>query len=220
MENDLTSTRLPRRTVLKWFAVASVSGELATLPAGAQNAQIPNSVGYGYDPNLAEIYEPGSFWPLTLADAEKNTAISLMDVILPADEFGPAASELRVQDYLDEWVSAPYPRQVSERGIVLPGLKWLDEESTRRFQSGFADLSSEQQTAICDDLCAEKPATPELAKGARFFQVFSNICMGAYFGSPEGWKAIGYVGNIPSPTFAGPPREVLDRLGLEQTVKD
>ena len=44
--------------------------------------------------------------------------------------------------------------------------------------------------------------------------------MGAYYGTPKGWKAIGYVGNMPLPALDGPPQEVLDKLGLEQTVKD
>ena len=42
--------------------------------------------------------------------------------------------------------------------------------------------------------------------------------MGAYYGTPAGWKAIGYVGNTPLASFDGPPQEVLDRVGVQQTV--
>jgi hypothetical protein len=42
--------------------------------------------------------------------------------------------------------------------------------------------------------------------------------MRAYYAKPEGGKAIGYVGNVPTPTFDGPPKEVLDILGVEETV--
>ena len=52
-----------------------------------------------------------------------------------------------------------------------------------------------------------------------FFARFRGLAAGAYFATPPGWKAIGYVGNIPLASFAGPPPEVLARLGVEQTVK-
>ena len=42
--------------------------------------------------------------------------------------------------------------------------------------------------------------------------------MGAYYSTQEGWKAIGYIGNVPTATFDGPSQEVLDKLGVTQTV--
>ena len=54
---------------------------------------------------------------------------------------------------------------------------------------------------------------------ASFFSRFRSLAAGAYYGTPEGWKAIGYIGNIPLPSFDGPPPEVLAKLGVEQTVK-
>lgn len=60
----------------------------------------------------------------------------------------------------------------------------------------------------------------ELAKGDHFFQVFTGLASGAYYSDPRCWNALGYVGNVPSGgAFAGPPQEVLDQLGLEQTVQ-
>ncbi|MDF1737583.1 MAG: gluconate 2-dehydrogenase subunit 3 family protein [Verrucomicrobiales bacterium] len=217
MDNQNSTTRLPRRKVLQWFAtVAAV--DLTTIPGFAQAPH--EATGYGTDPDLTITYSPGDVWDLTLSDAERKAATALADVILPADDLGPAASEVHLIDFIDEWVSAPYPRQKGDRNVVIPGLKWIDEESKTRFQKDFADLTEAQQEAICDDLCAEKPKTPELAKNARFFDRFSSICQGAYYSTPEGWAAIGYVGNTPSGVFNGPPQEVLDQLGLEQTVKD
>ncbi|MEC5129291.1 gluconate 2-dehydrogenase subunit 3 family protein [Verrucomicrobiales bacterium BCK34] len=212
-----TGTRLPRRKVLQWFAAAAAV-DLSAFPGLAQSPA--NTNGYGTDPNLAATYAPGDFWDLTLTEAEHKTATALADIILPADDLGPAASELQLVDFIDEWVSAPYPHQKNDRKIIIPGLKWIDEESKARFGKDFSDLTGEQQTAICDDLCAEKPKTPALAKGANFFHRFSGICMGGYYSTPQGWAAIGYVGNTPSGVFNGPPQAILDQLGLEQTVKD
>ncbi len=217
MDTHNSHSRLPRRKVLQWFAAAAAV-DLSAVPGFAQTPG--NTQGYGTDPNLAASYSPGDFWDLTLTDTERNTVIALADVILPADDLGPAASELHLVDFIDEWVSAPYPHQRNDRKVIVPGLAWIDEESRSRFQKNFRELSAAQKAAICDDLCSDKPKTPALAKGANFFHRFSGICMGGYYSTPRGWTAIGYVGNTPSGVFHGPPQTVLDQLGLEQTVKD
>ena len=68
----------------------------------------------------------------------------------------------------------------------------------------------EEKTAVCD----------VMAKGDHFFHVFTSISAGAYYSDPRCWKALGYVGNVPSGgAFTGPPKEVLDQLGLKQTVE-
>lgn len=178
----------------------------------------PAKRGYGTDPNLTKIYSPGDLWPLTLTPEQRRTATALADVIFPADDLGPAASALRVPDFMDEWVSAPYPQQASDRPIILEGLAWIEAQARRRFDQEFATLTGAQHHAICDDIAWPPEAKPEFRKAAEFFNRFRNIAAGAYYGTPEGWKAIGYIGNTPMPTFAGPPKEVLDRLGLVQSV--
>jgi hypothetical protein len=96
---------------------------------------------------------------------------------------------------------------------ILDGLKWIDEEAQRRFQKLFADLTLEQQTAICDDIASLKP-NPKLKKAAAFFKRYRDLTAGGYYTTPEGMKAIGYVGNVPSATFEGPPVEALKHVGL------
>ena len=154
---------------------------------------------------------------LTLAGLKVVTALA--DVILPEDKYGPAASALRVPDFIDEWVSAPYPRQQTSRKTILPGLKWMNEESRRRHGKNFPALLEMQKRSLCDDLSAPGPTNPGLKKVAVFFSHFTSLCMGAYYGTPDGWKAIGYVGNTPLGSFDGPPQALLDKLGLVQTVK-
>ena len=214
MQTNSTEKRLSRRSVLQWIAAATAA-ESMSLPSFAQSSQAA-SKGYGTDPNLVKIYQPGDVWALIFSKRQKAVATVLADLILPADDLGPAASDLRVPDYVDEWVSAPYPRQVADRGIVLLGLEWIDEESKKRFGEGFAEITDEKKKMICDDLCKPEPG---LEKQAHFFHVFSSIASGAYFSTQPGWRAIGYVGNTPAVRFDGPPKELLDQLGLEQTVK-
>ena len=219
--------RLPRRTVFKWFVAVAAALQLGdTQVFGAEPIpSVPPLIppitakGYGSDPQLNKFYTPGDAWPLTLSKAQRAAAIALADVILPADDLGPAASQVRVIDFVDEWVSAPYPGQLNDRALILPGLDWLDAEATKRFGALFAALKPEQHKAICDDICFEPKAKDELKAGAKFFSKFRSLASAAYYATPDGWKAIGYVGNVPSLTYDGPPPEVLAKLGVVQTVK-
>ncbi len=216
------SARLPRRTVFKWFAAVAAAIQLGQARTIAAEPPVGAPVavkGYGTDPKLNANYNPGDFWPLTLTAQQREAAKALGDIILPADDYGPAASELRVTDYLDEWVSAPYPAQLADRAVIPSGLDWLDGEAGRRFNARFATLTSEQSRALCDDICYTATAKPEHKQGAIFFSRFRAVAAGAYYCTVPGWKAIGYVGNIPLASFDGPPPEVLARLGVEQTVK-
>ncbi|WP_339856724.1 gluconate 2-dehydrogenase subunit 3 family protein [Pseudohongiella acticola] len=216
------ASRLPRRTVIKWFVAVAASLKLGDAQVfGAEpgpGEPVITANGYGKDPVLNRDHSPGDLWPLTLNPAQRAAAIALGDVILPADNLGPAASQLRCVDFLDEWVSAPYAAQLRDRDIVLPGLDWLDAESGRRFANVFAGLTLSQQQAICDDICFQARAADELQAAARFFSRFRSLAAAAYYATPEGWDAIGYVGNQPSLTYDGPPEAVLAHLGVEQTV--
>ena len=216
--DESIASRLPRRTVLKWFAALAAASQLPELGNVAQAA--PAAVkGYGSDPDLAKFYQPGDFWPLTLTPEQRAVVIALADLILPADHLGPAASEVRVPDFIDEWLSAPYPQQQKDRDALLPGLQWLDDESRKRFSKTFASLGDAEKRAIADDICWPADAKAEFKKAATFFQKFRSLAASAYYGTEAGWKAIGYVGNVPLAKFDGPPPEVLAKLGIEQTVK-
>ena len=221
------AARLPRRTVLKWFAMIAASSRLPGFGAGsvaeAADAPAPSAgahaaKGYGTDPVLSKFYAPGDFWPLTFSPDERKTVTALADLILPADHLGPAASEVRTPDYIDEWISAYYPIQQKDREVILQGLAWLAEESRKRFQKAFALLTDEQKSAIADDICWPADAKPEFKNAAAFFVKFRALAASAYYGTEAGWKAIGYVGNVPLASFDGPPKEVLEKLGVEQTV--
>ena len=126
----------------------------------------------------------------------------------------PSAADLKVHDFIDEWISAPYPDQLKDRGLILDGLAWLDRESRARFGEDFAALSTAQQSTIADDLCHAPDAKPEHKEGARFFDKFRDLTANGFFTTPEGMKDVGYVGNTPQIEFKGPPPEVLAKLGL------
>lgn len=221
MQTEPTTTPLPRlsrREVLKWFAVTTAALQLPEFAFEAA-AAAPATKGYGTDPDVSGYYKPGDFWPLTLTKVQRRTVTAFADTLLPEDHLGPAASAVRVHDFIDEWLSAPYPRQQQDRKAFLPGLKWLEDESQKRFKKDFAKLGEKQKRAICDDICGDAGLKPEFKSANSFFKRFRSLAAAAYYGTDAGWKAIGYVGNVPLTHFDGPPQEVLTILGVEQTVK-
>jgi len=204
--------RLNRREALRWIAAASATITMLDAPAFGATKQ---AKGYGSDPNLMEVYKPGDFWPLTFTAGQRATATVLCDTILPADDRSPSASQLKVPDFVDEWISAPYPVQQADRKTILKGLAWLDRESKKRFGKRFAGIADAQRVQICDDICYLPRARTSFQEAARFFARFRSIAVGAFYSTPEGMRDIQYVGNVPLAKFDGPPPEVLAFLKLK-----
>jgi hypothetical protein len=209
---------MDRRTSIQWVLAASAAwpllGRSAAPAKSAAAVPAPTVHGYGTDPNLLTVYRPGQLWPLTFTAAQRRLAGVLSDIIIPADDRSPSASSAGVVDFIDEWVSAPYPDCRRDRPIVLGGLRWLDAEAARHFHKGFADLDGREQHGICDDICDEARAAAERRKAAHFFARFRDLTAGGFYTTPVGRKDLGYIGNVPLPRFDAPPAELLKRLNL------
>jgi Gluconate 2-dehydrogenase subunit 3 len=204
---------MDRRTTLKWVLAASAAGAL--LGRGRTTADAAHDpAGYGTDPKVLKTYHPGELWPLTFSAAERRLATVLCDLIVPADERSPSASEIGVVEFIDEWISAPYPEGRRDRPIVLGGFGWLNEEAGRRFATGFAEAQRSQQGAICDDICDLARAAPERQAAAQFFARYRDLTAGGFYSTPAGRKDLGYIGNVPLARFDGPPAELLRKLNL------
>jgi Gluconate 2-dehydrogenase subunit 3 len=213
------SGQIDRRMALKWIGAAAAAA--AIFPhASAQDklprpAVAPTGQRIGADPVLNKNYTPGELWPLTLTPKQRKAAASLTDLILPPDN--PAdklPSQLGVQEFIDEWISSPYDETTKDRPIITEGLDWLDAEAQRRFQKDFADLAEPQKCAIADDICGKTAVKKEFKSAQNFFGRFRYLAASGYYTTPQGWKDVGYVGNVPSVDFAGPTREALKHLGL------
>ena len=126
---------LTRRDALK--RVIGLSVALAALELPGFGAT-PNR-GIGMDPNLLKKEIP---WDRVLTAEEKKIVTVLGDIIIPADEHGPAASAVGVPDFIDEWVSAPYETQQKDGKVIRDGLAWIDAEAKKRFGKGFSKLKT------------------------------------------------------------------------------
>lgn len=207
-----------RRRTLQWMLAASTLSPLAASRAGAATPvplpSRPATKGYGTDPDLVTPVSPGQLWPLTLTPEQRRCAAALCDVIIPADDHSPSASAVGVVDFIDEWISAPYPQQQADRAMILAGLAWLDGEAQRREGKLFSALGVSQQASLCADICYLPKAQPDHMEAARFFARYRDLTAGGFYTTPVGRADIGYVGNVPLERFEGPPADLLARLGL------
>jgi hypothetical protein len=211
-----------RRTTIKWVLAAGAAWPLQDQRAARADfgamvptaATAPTARGYGRDPNLVANYRPGELWPLTFTAPQRRLAGILADIIIPADDHSPSASTVGVVEFIDEWVSAPYPAHQRDRSIVLDGFAWLDAEAARRFGKGFTDLDTPLQHGICDRICAESRAAPALGAAARFFALYRDLTAGGFYSTPAGRKDLNFIGNVPLASFEGPPAALLKTLNL------
>jgi Gluconate 2-dehydrogenase subunit 3 len=231
---------MDRRTSLRWILAAGAAGAAGALaPAvdgarestqqgaadsvrveghGSVNYGTMTRPGYGTDPDLAKSYHPGDIWPLTLNPAQRRLAAVLSDLIIPADGHSPAASAAGLADFIDEWVSAPYPDCQRDRRTVLEGFAWLDAEGRRRFGRDFVDLEPAQQTRVCDEICRVTGALGTQGAAESFFARYRDLTAGGFYSSPLGRTDLGYVGNLPRAHFVGPPAALLEKLGLPEEL--
>ncbi len=211
-----------RRKTLSWLLRALALGASPAVHidlAQAQSAQrhkgplgnrdaspaAPGDHGYGRDPNLLH---PHVTWPLTLSAQQKGAVARLADVFLPQIGTSPAASTVGVPDFLDEWISAPYPQQQADRQVILDGLAAMERDAPGPVNG----LATAQVEALVARL--QSRAVAGQGAAAQFFSRFRNICLVGYYTTLTGVAELGYVGYQPSATFAGPPPEVLARLGV------
>ena len=212
------AARMDRRLAIKWMLAAS-AGALLVDPLGLSAAAPgPAPGGYGKYPDLLKEHKPGDYWPLTFSEGARRDVAALCNLIIPMDDRSPSASSLGVHDFIDEWVSAPYPAQAKDRTIILEGLAWVDAQSRRRFGVAFSDASPEERLSLCGEMAPEAPAGSELERPSRFFRRFRNLTLAGFFSTPVGMKDLGYVGNVPLPRFEGPPADLVERLGLTGEV--
>jgi hypothetical protein len=215
--------RIDRRLAIKWIMAAGAGAViLRGRSFGADDASRPGIVpssGYGTDPDLMKACKPGDLWPLTFTAAERRTASVLCDIVIPADARSPSASSVGVTDFVDEWVSAPYPGNAGDRETIVAGLDWVDAESKRRHGALFAEATEGQRQALCADISVEGPESTEAGSASEFFRRFRDLVATGYYTTPDGMKEIGYVGNVPLARFEGPPADLVEKLGLSDEVK-
>jgi hypothetical protein len=93
------------------------------------------------------------------------------------------------------------------------GLKWIDNQSNKRFNQNFALCNNKQRLEIIDDIAYPETAKPIFSQGMAFFNLLRNLTATGFFTSKMGIQDLGYMGNTPN-QWAGVPKEVLAKYKL------
>jgi hypothetical protein len=165
---------------------------------------------YGKDPNLIT---PVITWSLLLTQMERQLIDLMSDLILELPEQYPAPSKMGIAKFFDDWISAPYIEQLQDRKIILEGLKNLDTMAQNVFGKEFVLLSTNEQRKIIQEELMT--LSDKKSDNNDFFIRFRYLLIGGYYTSDIGFKAIGYIGNIPLNSFEGPPEEVRELIRQE-----
>lgn len=145
--------------------------------------------------------------------------------IFPEDDNGPGANELGVPYYIDKQLAGPYgsnvgdyrqapfrsPKTVAaesslDRGqIFINGLRAMDAESQKRFDTNFVKATEDQQLEVMTDFADDKVEVKGItAKG--FFSLLRSMTLEGAYCDPlyggnrdmKGWKMKEYPGAIAS----------------------
>lgn len=208
--------KLTRRSTLQWLSAATLAAAIPRYAASSSGTvgtvtYEPSSHGYGTDP---ELLHPTVPWKRILTQHQLQLTAVLADLILPGTSDAPAPSAIGIPEFVDEWVSAPYPDQRQDREVILGGFKWADAEALHGSGGGFLELEAPHREAIVNTMA--HPDGGALAAQHVFFRRLRSIVVGAYYSTPEGFKDIGYTGNVP--LLAYPPITETERVILEERL--
>jgi hypothetical protein len=220
-----TPPSLSRRQTIAWMAAATAAtGTPFVLagPARSQTAMTPwpkltlpkvETPGYGTDPDLSAKTVT---WPLLLSEGERAKLRIAADIILPPASGQKAPSEMGIDAFISEWVSAPYARQVADRALIVPGLVWLDTDARSRFGRDFAAASDAERRAIFDTIAYPDKLAERDKQAGDFFACLRQLNILAYYTTPQGMEEIGFAGNtVIVGLYPGPSPEALEHLAGE-----
>jgi len=173
-----------RRDLLRTAAIAVTAGTLTPL-MGQQVHQINGA---------------GQVSPRAFTAHEFQTLHHLSGLILPADKDSPGAMEVGAAAWID-LMASQNPELAS---IFTGGLGWLDEQMRHHGHADFVSAPDSAQTALLDLISFRRNDSPELGPGIRFFDWARRLVVDAWCTSPEGTKALGYLGNTGEADFIVP----------------
>jgi Gluconate 2-dehydrogenase subunit 3 len=197
-------TEINRRAMLQLLGSAPVvagltwsEAEAAQAARAAKSTQAAKRTGAAYKPKFFNAHE----WA---------TITVLVDIIIPKDERSGSATEAGVPVFMDFLLDDQPNRQTAMRG----GLAWIDLECQDRYDKRFLDCTTEERTAVLDDIAWPQKAKPEFAHGVAFFNSFRDLTASGFWSSKMGVEDLQYIGNVMVAEWKGCPPDALKKLGL------
>src|SRR6478736_3938815 len=208
---------MDRRKYLKTLAVGTLGATTLLQSCDTDKKPDGNQVDptFTIDRTPQELAREKKLLSETFFDEhEMSTLTHLADMIIPKDDRSGSASDAGVPAFIEFIVKDMPQHQIPMRG----GLKWLDIQCMKRFNSDFLSCSSAQQTEMIDEIAYPEKAKPELEQGVAFFNRMRDLTATGFFTSEIGIKDLEYLGNVPN-QWDGVPQDVLSQYGLKYDEK-
>jgi len=194
-------------------ALFSLGAIMASVPAAARIAEAKEIRGFPTATALSEdsVPEPvraGSGYRVFTDEKDRATLQAVMDRLIPADRYGPSASEAGCLEFLDAQLAGPYgsgdalylskplsPDNEQElmgspQFIATPreryesGLKALEAYAQKTDGAALATLSAARIDAILTDLEAGKIDLGDGVNGQAFFELMLQNTREGYLADP------------------------------------
>lgn len=203
---------MDRRKYLKTLAIGSAgAGLLIQCEPAKEKEAVKVASDFTIDRTPEELaYEKKLQSEKFFDDHEMGIIKVLVDIIIPKDEVSGSATDAGVHDFIEFIVKDKPSYQTPLRG----GIKWLDIQCLKLYNSPFVNCSSSQQIEMVDEIAFPEKAKPEMAQGVAFFNTMRDLTATGFFTSKIGIADLGYVGNTPN-QWDGVPQDVLDQYGLK-----
>jgi len=199
---------ISRRDSIKYITLASISaGLLANCTPEEEKKVIEHAEhesGYKLSERDKELLKQQFF-----TTEEMETVRQLANLIIPEDEKSGNAEAAGVPKFIDFMMLDKPDMQTPVRG----GLRWLDFQCMKDFEKEFRNCSEDQQKELLDRIAYPETAEADMTQGVSFFNRFRDLVASGFWSSKMGVEDLQYMGNVPT-VWNGPPREVLDKLGL------
>ena len=212
----MTAFYLPmidRRTSFRWVATAMAAtlgyGSASFASQEPGDARPMSGTGYGTDPNLVE---PKVTWSLTMSDRQRLLLATLADTLLPPEPGQAKPSAVGIADFIDEWVSAPYPEQARDRALVFSFLEWLDKQALVLDGKTFIKTSLINRKKVLDMVAYADRVLPSDSDAASKFHRVRWLVVSGYFTSPQGVEELRFIGNEAITEYPGPTDEAFSHL--------
>jgi gluconate 2-dehydrogenase gamma chain len=204
---------MKRRDNLKLLLAGGLGSTLAVTSScknEGDTSKISNAKSNLYGRTAEEIAHDNAIYAAQFFTPEEMKSITLLsDIIVPVDDVSGGASQAGVPAFIEFIAKDMTIHQLPLRG----GLKWLDNQCTKRYQKIFSECSPKQQLEIVDLIAYPDKATVDMKPGVKFFTHMRNLVLTGFYTSKIGIKDIGYKGNTPN-EWDGVPDEVLKKHGL------
>src|SRR5262245_27408724 len=147
---------MDRRKYLKALTVGTLStGVLLDACKNADKSEVATETAKGAEPAFTLDRQPEEierYKDVTsktfFTEHEMATITILADIIIPKDEVSGSASDAKVPEFIEFIVKDMPDHQTPMRG----GLRWLDMQCLKKYDTPFKDCSNQQQIELIDQI--------------------------------------------------------------------